>query len=273
MRTRGGINMTNINLTKQEEQILYFLYQTKYATTSQLARLYFSDSTKKSTQLRRANLCTKKLNERKFLTHLERRIGGVRAGSGSYVWQITTKGLKVLKRHYPALTTKRQNSYEPTRHHLEHTLAISEVFIQLSELRIDKRIQEIDNFQFEPSCWRGWLDSHAGRVVLKPDIYLELSLEDYLDSYFIEVDRSSESLTRIVNKSKQYIRYYNLNIEQANNGVFPLVLWLTPDNKRKSAIEQRLQEELVDYWELFQVITLDDFKDYVSGGINIEKED
>ncbi|EPN8063675.1 hypothetical protein [Listeria monocytogenes] len=48
----------------------------------------------------------------------------------------------------------------------------------------------------------------------------------------MKVDKSTESLTRVVNKSKQYIHYFNLNIEQANNNVFPLVLWLVPDSKR-----------------------------------------
>lgn len=72
---------------------------------------------------------------------------------------------------------------------------------------------------------------------------------------------------------KQYIRYYNLNIEQKETGVFPLVLWIVPDEKRKLAIEQRIQKELQDYWELFQVITLDDFKDFMTGGITDEQAD
>ncbi|MCD2222828.1 replication-relaxation family protein [Listeria monocytogenes] len=73
------------------------------------------------------------------MSYLERRIGGTRAGSGSYVWQITAKGLKDLKRHYSALIIKRQNHYDPSWHHLGHTLAISEVFIQLSEFKKYKK--------------------------------------------------------------------------------------------------------------------------------------
>ena len=175
--------------------------------------------------------------------------------------------MKWLKHFKPSLAITRQNHYEPTWHHLEHTLAISEIYVQLTELKNMHLVQSIDKFQFEPSCWRGWLDNYAGRMILKPDCYIEISLDNYLYNYFVEVDKNSESLARVINKSKQYIRYYNLNIEQKETGVFPLVLWVVPDEKRKLAIEQRIQKELQDYWELFQVITLDDFKDFITGGI------
>ena len=102
---------------------------------------------------------------------------------------------------------------------------------------------------------------------------MNYSGDNYLYNYFVEVDKNSESLARVINKSKQYIRYYNLNIEQKETGVFPLVLWVVPDEKRKLAIEQRIQKELQDYWELFQVITLDDFKDFMAGGITDEQAD
>ena len=265
--------MKPTELSIQEGQVLKFLLKAKYVTTKQLARLYFTDSVSSSTALRRANLTTKKLNEKDYIGHLDRRIGGVRAGSGSFVWTISTKGLKWLKHFKPSLAITRQNHYEPTWHHLEHTLAISEIYVQLTELKNMHLVQSIDKFQFEPSCWRGWLDNYAGRMILKPDCYIEISLDNYLYNYFVEVDKNSESLARVINKSKQYIRYYNLNIEQKETGVFPLVLWVVPDEKRKLAIEQRIQKELQDYWELFQVITLDDFKDFMAGGITDEQAD
>lgn len=265
--------MTPNSLTESEQNILWFLSKAKYATTKQLARLYFSSSVKESTALRRANLVTKKLKDNNYISHLARRIGGVRAGSGSYVWRITTAGLKALKQHGFHLAISRKNAYEPSWHHLKHTLAIAELYVQLVELNQARTIQNMDTFQFEPDSWRGWLNNHAGRMILKPDSYIELSLDDYIDSYFIEADKNTESLTRVINKSKQYIRYYNLNIEQTETGVFPLVLWVVPDDKRKVAIEQRIQRDLDSHWELFQVITLDDFKDFVAGGVSDGKED
>ena len=163
--------MKPTELSIQEGHVLKFLLKAKYVTTKQLARLYFTDSVSSSTALRRANLTTKKLNEKDYIGHLDRRIGGVRSGSGSFVWAISIKGLKWLKYFKPSLAITRQNNYEPTWHHLEHTLAISEIFVQLTELKNRHSIQSIDKFQFEPNCWRGWLDNHAGRMILKPDCY------------------------------------------------------------------------------------------------------
>lgn len=60
-------------------------------------------------------------------------------------------------------------------------------------------------------------------------------------------------------------------MSKKNTGVFPLVLWVVPDEKRKIAVEQRIQQELQDYWAFFQVITLDDFKDFMIGGISDEQ--
>ena len=260
--------MDNNSHSHKETQILKFLTKNKYATSRQLARLFFNDSLKPSTMLRRTNLLTKQMKEKDVIRHLQRRVGGVRSGSGSYVWYITTKGLNQLKQTYPNLKVVRQNKYEPSMHHLRHSLAITELYVLLNELASGNSNFKLEVFQFEPDCWRGWLDSLNGRSIIKPDAFVEVSLDDYIDSYFIELDKSTESLNRIINKSKHYIRYYNLNIEQnKNQGVFPLVLWVVPDEKRKLAIETRIQETLNNYWELFQVITLDEFKDYVSGGI------
>ena len=105
-------------------------------------------------------------------------------------------------------------------------------------------------------------------MTLKPDAYLELVSREYEDHYFIELDRSTESLTRIVNTCKKYIEYYRSGVEQRQHGVFPFVLWIVPDDKRKPAISKAIQTELYNFWELFTVITLDDYQNYIKGGID-----
>ena len=66
-----------------------------------------------------------------LIHHLKRRIGGVRAGSGSYVWSITYKGIKELRKYHPNTQLKLRNTYEPTAHHLEHTLARNRSLCQI----------------------------------------------------------------------------------------------------------------------------------------------
>ncbi|MHA2745601.1 replication-relaxation family protein [Streptococcus agalactiae] len=103
-------------------------------------------------------------------------------------------------------------------------------------------------------------------MTLKPDAYLELVNYDYEDHYFLEIDRSTESLARIVNTCKKYIGYYRAGIEQRQNEVLPYALWIVPDEKRKLAISKAIQTELYNFWDLFIVITLDDYQSFIKGG-------
>ncbi|SQB22509.1 Uncharacterised protein [Streptococcus dysgalactiae] len=86
--------------------ILKLLKDCRYVSTRQLADLYFADSFSPRTATRRANLATKTLFEAGFIAHLKRRIGGRRAGSGSYVWSITKTGLKHLRLNDPQIQVR-----------------------------------------------------------------------------------------------------------------------------------------------------------------------
>ena len=148
--------LTNVTASHPDcQELLNFLYQAKYATTKQIARLLFTNSPTYLTRIRRANLITQRLKNERKIFHLKRRIGGVRAGSGSFVWSLTHQGLKELQKQQPEIVVKRRNAYEPTEHHLAHTLAITELYVRLKELDCQRTIQ-LDHFEFEPNSWRSF---------------------------------------------------------------------------------------------------------------------
>ncbi len=244
--------------------ILKLLKECRYATTKQLAELFFTDSSIARTATRRANLATKSLFEADLITHLKRRIGGRRAGSGSYVWSITKSGLKYLRLSDPQIQLRYRNRYEPTAHHLEHTLGITQVYVELKKLERLRKV-ELDTFSFEPASHRSFA-KFTQNLTLKPDAYAKLVVtneEEFI--FFLELDKNTESLNRIVNQCKKYIQYFNTGIEQREVGIFPQVVWVVPDRKRQVAIENRIQEELNNYWTLFEVITLEEFPNFVIG--------
>ena len=260
-------------LTNEDTQILYFLSQAIFATTNQLARLFFADSARFETAIRRANFTMQSLKQAGLISNLKRRIGGARRGSASYVWQITFQGLKFLKNQDETVVLRYKNKYEPTQHHVEHTLAITEIFVETLETVQNSEKLSLETFSFEPNSWRSYQKlSGIGRT-LKPDAYLELVSQEYEDHYFLEIDRSTESLARVVNTCKKYIEYYRSGIEQRQKEVFPYVLWVVPDDKRKLAISKAIQKELYNFWELFTVITLEEYPDYIKGGILNESEE
>lgn len=76
-----------------------------------------------------------------------------------------------------------------------------------------------------------------------------------------------------MNTCKKYIEYYRSGIEQRQKEVFPFVLWIVPDDKRKLAISKVIQNELYNFWELFTVITLEEYPDYIKGGIANESKE
>ncbi|WP_105130369.1 replication-relaxation family protein [Streptococcus suis] len=252
-----------MRLTKRDYEVLSLLNRCRYATTKQLVELYFREN-KPKTATRRANLLTKKLLNLGLIHHLERRVGGVRAGSGSYIWFITHKGIKELRKIDPSIKLRLKNRYEPTRNHLKHQLFVTQIFVELKILDADEKML-LENFSFEPKCWRSFatLFSH---FTLKPDAFARLTIGNFEDAYFFEADNATEHLGRVVAKCKQYIAYYNTGIEQRENCIFPMIVWIVPDEKRKMALETRIREDLDAYWELFSVITLDEFSNFIQGG-------
>nr|WP_269207811.1 hypothetical protein [Streptococcus equi] len=50
-----------------------------------------------------------------------------------------------------------------------------------------------------------------------------------------------------------------------------MVVWVVPDEKRKLAILNRIKDDLDAYWELFEVVTLEEFSDFIQGGRDDER--
>jgi hypothetical protein len=92
---------------------------------------------------------------------------------------------------------------------------------------------------------------------LKPDLYAVALSDKYADHCFFEVDRSTEALSRVVDKCWRYVDYYRTGAEQRQNGVFPLVVWVVPDEKRKNTLEQYIENEMGGFKQLFQVEVCD----------------
>jgi len=65
---------------------------------------------------------------------------------------------------------------------------------------------------------------------LKPDLYAVTASGDYEDHWFCEIDRATESMPTLLKKCVQYEAYRRTGAEQDRLGVFPLVVWVVPDD-------------------------------------------
>jgi hypothetical protein len=179
-----------------------------------------------------ARLC----HERLLIT-LERRIGGLRAGSAGLVFALGPVGQRVL-----AQAGTRRRAYEPSWRFVDHTLAIAQLIV---DVRLAARAGSLDVLacQAEPTCWRSFARL-GGRFTLRPDAFLVLGVGEYELRWFIEVDRASESLPTVLKKCHLYASYYQSGQEQAaNGGVFPRVCWVVPDKTRAERVRTAIRRD------------------------------
>ena len=242
-------------LSDRDWQILETVRAFKYLTTRQLARQHFELQNPLDAIPRTANHSLARLRELGLLSNLDRRIGGVRAGSGGHVWQITDLANRLICLHFHEPTSKRVRAIEPSTTFLDHTLAIAEVVLTLQEITRDGAVS-LSLIQLEPTCWRNYLGSSGETRWLKPDLTVVTKAGDYEDHWFLEVDRATEAPGRIVRKCIEYLDYRRSGKEQSEVGLFPAVVWIVPNEKRLGQLLRRISDEASLDTQLFQVVTL-----------------
>ncbi|MDR1410486.1 MAG: replication-relaxation family protein [Oscillospiraceae bacterium] len=240
--TKRRLEELRHELTERDNAILEALRDCRYLTGQQIVRLYFGGNAESQTaQFSAAYRCLNRLRDYGLIKSLQRRIGGVRAGSGSYVWRLTQAGFRLL--HMYSADRQIHKPYrEPSLTFLSHTLLISEAWVQLTEI-CAKHDFVIAGVQFEPDSWRYYFARLGKTDTLKPDLYAAIRSDGYEDHWFIEIDRDTETVARILEKCERYIHYQRTGAEQQQSGVFPYVVWIVPDARRKNSLISHISKE------------------------------
>ena len=265
---RRELEVIGKSLGERDLAILRSVADHRFLTTSQIARLHFSNNQSSLPALRSANRTLARLKEQHLLSNLERRIGGVRAGSGSFVWTLGNTGARILNHGDQQRTTQsRYREYEPTSTFLEHHLAVAEVHLSLKAISTGSASAVmLSDLQLEPKCWRSYLGQAGEMQWLKPDLVATTTTLDFEDHWFLEVDRGTEPPSRIVRKCHQYQKYRSTGIEQRRIGVFPAVVWIVPSVVRIQSLQAHLKEIGLATDGLFWIITLDQLGNLIERG-------
>ena len=139
---------------------------------------------------------------------------------------------------------------------LAHRLAVTELYVQLVELTRQQPL-ELACFQPEPACWRQFTGAYGELVTLKPDAFVTLHSDRYEDRYFIEIDRATESPATVRRKIEVYRRYWATGREQTRHAVFPLVLYLVPDQQRQAQLDTVIARQPADSQRLYHIALTD----------------
>lgn len=223
-------------------------------TGGQIKRLFFHAGAP-ATEARKARAACKRLTELGVIVRLERRIGGIRAGSEGFIFGLSGMGAAVLDLGDEAPPRHRRVA-ETKVAFQSHVLTVSELAIQLHETARTGAFT-IDELRAEPGCWRWFSGVGGGHRVLKPDAVLRASVDDFELGAFIEVDLATESLPTIARKCVTYLDYWRSGAEQRLHDFFPRVWWLVPHPPRLQAIADVLKRLPDEAHDLFRVVQFD----------------
>ncbi|MFT3945153.1 MAG: replication-relaxation family protein [Ancrocorticia sp.] len=239
-------------LSERDWQIIRCIYQHRYATTTQLRRLFFTHHTTQGAATRACIRVLDRLLTLRILTRLERRVGGNLRGSAAYIWCLDVIGDRLTT---PA-DAPRRRFHEPSHLFLAHTLAITETRVQLIESERAGGFR-IDRMEIETQAWRSYLTPQGATTILKPDLMVTLSSVDYDDHWYIEIDQGTESLPVLLRKCHAYEDYRVTRRAHTEHGVFPRVLWVLPTHTRIERLHAALGADKILNPRLFVLTTPD----------------
>lgn len=257
---RRGLAELRGTLSERDLDIVRDVDRFRFLSTGQIEQLHFAGHASPLAAARAARRSLERLNRDRVLLRLERRIGGMRAGSASFVYGLGPIGDRLLGGEGP-----RRRYREPSAAFLTHTLAIADVVVDLT-LAARKHELELLSVETEPGCWRSFTQGLSGRDVLRPDLFVAVGLGDFEDRWFIEMDLATESTTTVVRKCHTYHAYHGAGVEQAKHGVFPRVLWIVPHDRRKVQLQKALNGARGITRSHFVVATADEYRSVLGGG-------
>lgn len=259
--SRRQLELICRELSDRDRAILQTVAAHRFITTRQLQALHFDGHASPLSSARRCRRVLERLHRQRLLGTLQRRVGGVRAGSAAYVWHLDVVGDRLL-RAGSASGRSRQRGYEPSLQFLRHTLAVVDAHLSLHRLTPDVGLLRVET---EPTCHRRYPGLGGGVRVLKPDLFAVTLTKDFEDSWFLEVDLGTESLPRLLAKCRDYEQYRRSGIEQERRDVFPLVVWLISDGHRRDSLLAAIDRDAELRTDLFRVITAEQLPALVGG--------
>lgn len=256
-RTGAGpskLVMLRTELSVRDEQILTFLNQHRYATTTHLRDVFFAEHSTLTAGTRACIRVLHRLLHNRLIARLERRVGGTARGSAATIWYLDAAGERLTR---PEGTRRRRFASVSTPF-LAHTLAVADTHVALID-RARTGAFQIERVDLEPDTWRPFLTRAGTAGILKPDLFVHLATPDYDDLWYLEIDLGTESIPVLLAKCRTYTAYKATGGAQAEHGVFPRVLWVLPAAARAARLRAAIYAAADLDDRLFVCTTFDAF--------------
>lgn len=215
-------------LRDRERQILRLLGSFPQLTSAQIHSLLFADLAS-ITPCYRALM--RLLDSRLVVRIPQRVVGGSKGGSGAYVYTLPENSRRVVS---------------------FHSLAVADTWIALKQLE-RAGLLEVNGLSTEPDCW-----TTIGRTELRPDMYVELTINGSRLLLWLEVDMATEGQRQVRGKLNDYF--------EATHGLdpnqwFPGIIWVAIDDARARELRYFIEQLDDEAQKLFKVCTLESLPD------------
>ena len=246
--------MLRTELSVRDEEILTFLNQHRYATTTHLRDAFFADHATSTAGTRACIRVLHRLMHNRLIARLERRVGGTARGSAATIWYLDAAGERLTR---PEGARRRRFASVSTPF-LAHTLAVTDTHVALIA-RARTGAFQVERVSLEPDTWRSFLTPAGTAAILKPDLFVHLSTENYDDHWYFEIDLGTESIPVLLAKCRTYAAYKATGRARAEHGVFPRVLWVLPTTARTAHLRAAIHAAADLDDRLFACTTSDAF--------------
>jgi len=259
---RRGLEELRDDLAGRDQAIVRQVAELKLMSARQIEAVHFTlaDHASPVTAARSARRVLERLVRDRVLIRLERRVGGVRAGSASFVYALGPIGDRLIGNTEP-----RRRFHEPSATFALHTLAITDLVVELTAAARRGQL-ELLGLQAEPTCWRTSTTPMGVATILRPDLFVAIGLGEYEHRLFLEVDLGTEHLPTLLRKCAAYEAYYRSGTEQHHHDVFPRVLWQMHSQERADRLRQAVEHDHSLTASLFTINTKDAAIEVLAGG-------
>jgi hypothetical protein len=252
-------------LADRDRALVQEVVRLRFLSAGQLERLCFDGIPEPVTRARRTRRQLARLVELELLWRLERRVGGVRAGSTGYIYGATAEARRLDAWLRSEPLSRAQAAHEPGTSFVEHSLACGELFVRLTEAARTGGLDLLEH-QAEPTCWRPFLGAMGGQRHLRPDAFVSIGVGEWEQLAFIEIDRGSEGSAALARKLEVYVAYWRSGTEQHQRNIFPKVVGLATSDRRVRLLRREIALLPSDAQGIFAVATFDAALDELRGG-------
>lgn len=265
-RSRLQLAAVAARLSPRDYKILEATESARFITTKQLEALIFTGHASKASASRTSRRVLERLHREHLIDTLERRVGGVRAGSAGYIWHLTATGARLLA--YVAGEGGPRRFHEPSQRLLDHCLMIVDIHLRLRTGLAAHNI-ELTHVAFEPDTWRRFTALGGEPKLVRPDlaaITTATTDDGQVDDYWLlEADNGTEHPPTVVRACQRYLAYFATGVEQARYEVLPRVVWVVPHDRRQAKLDEAFNAAGLDR-RLFRITTLQDLPALIAEG-------